>query len=199
MDRPKWCRRRRAEQNEENNNQPYFFTMSMRFVADDMVAWPEAGGRSISFVVKGTPVVQKRTVMAWKGRVRPHLLDPSMNAKRLFAQAVRIEMAAIGLSQEIYFTETTAIRCKVKFVLPRPKKDLVMTPTPHLVVGGASSFPRGKDIDNLLKFVMDALEETIYVNDTNIIRVEAEKCYATDILEAVGWTELRFWKVVFTG
>jgi hypothetical protein len=79
----------------------------MRFVADDMVAWPEAGGRSISFVVKGTPVVQKRTVMAWKGRVRPHLLDPSMNAKRPFAQAVRIGMAAIGLSQEIYFTETT--------------------------------------------------------------------------------------------
>jgi hypothetical protein len=105
----------------ENNNQPYFLTTSIRFVADDMVAWPEAGGRSISFVVKGTPVIQKRTVVAWKGGLRSHLLDPSMNAKRLFAQAVRIEMAAIGLSQEIYFTETMAICCKVKFVLPRPK------------------------------------------------------------------------------
>jgi hypothetical protein len=164
--------------------------MSIRFVADDMVAWPEAEGRLISFVVKGTPAVQKRTVMAWKGCLRPHLLDPSMNAKRLFAQAVWIEMAAIGLPQEIYFTETTAICCKVNLILPRPKKDLAMMPTPHLVVSGASSFPRGKEVNNLLKFVMDAIEETLYVNNTNIICVEAKKCYAMDILEAVGWTEL---------
>ncbi len=44
---------------------------------------------------------------------------------------------------------------------------------------------------------MDALEQTLYMNDTNIVHVECEKCFcASDSVDSVGWTELNFWKVV---
>jgi hypothetical protein len=51
--------------------------------------------------------------------------------------------------------------------------------------------------NNLLKFVMDVLEETLYMNNTNIVCAgKIKKCHSTDILEAVGWTKLHFIKVV---
>ncbi len=82
---------------------------------------------------------------------------------------------------------------KVKFVLARPKKDFEN----NKLKANATSFPRGKDVDNLLKFVLDALEQTLYMNDTNIVHVECEKCFcASDSVDSVGWTELNFWKVV---
>ena len=169
-------------------------TMTAKFEAVNMVA--NAGG-SISFMVKGNPTVQRRTVMCWKGRPQPCLLDPSKNTKDLFAKAVRLEMKAIGLPELLYFAESTAIALRVKFVLPRPKKDLVKKKDGLTgLTDNASSFPRGKDVDNLLKFVQDALQQTLYMNDSDIVRVEAEKCYCNeDITESLGWTELHFWKV----
>jgi Holliday junction resolvase RusA-like endonuclease len=167
------------------------------YEVEDMVACTDAVGRSISFTVKGNPTVQSRTVMAWKGRAKPYLLDPSKKSKRLFAKAVRREMKAIALPQSLYFSDPTALALRVKFVLPRHKKDLVVRDGG--VVGlkaNASSFPRGKDVDNLLKFVKDALQATLYRNDTNVVTVNAEKCFASDLSEAVGWTELTFFKVV---
>ncbi len=164
------------------------------FKADDMVACTSPGGQSLSFVVKGHPTIQERAGVNWKGRFRPVIYDPSQKNKALFCEAVRVEMAAIGLPTEAYFCDQTAIKLKVKFVLPRPKKDVQKK---KVKPNRALSFPRGKDIDNLLKFVMDALEQTLYMNDTDIVHVECEKCCcASDSVDSVGWTELNFWKVV---
>jgi Holliday junction resolvase RusA-like endonuclease len=167
------------------------------FKVEDMVACSDAVGRSISFTVKGNPTVQSRTVMAWKGREKPCLLDPSKKSKRLFAEAVRLEMKAIALPESLYFSEATALALRVKFVLPRHKKDLVFKKGVLSLAANAPSFPRGKDVDNLLKFVKDALEDTLYKNDTDVVKVKAEKCFSSDISEAVGWTELTFFKVVY--
>jgi Holliday junction resolvase RusA-like endonuclease len=78
-----------------------------------------------------------------------------------------------------------------------PKKNL-QKKRKKLKANCALSFPHGKDIDNLLKFVMDALEQTLYMNDTNIVHVECEKCYcgSNDNVDFVRWTKLNFWKVV---
>jgi hypothetical protein len=62
-------------------------------------------------------------------------------------------MAAIGLPTEAYFCNKTAIKLKLKFVLARLKKDFEKN---KLKANHAMSFPRGKDINNLLKFIMDA-------------------------------------------
>ncbi len=110
------------------------------FVATDMVACTQAGGRSISFVVKGSPSVQSRNIIAWKGRSKPLLFDPSSSNKILFRDAVRLEMQAVGLSMENYFNDATAIQMRVKFVLPRRRKDVVMRPSPPHLAANARPF-----------------------------------------------------------
>jgi Holliday junction resolvase RusA-like endonuclease len=160
----------------------------MIFVADDMVACNNAGGRSISFVMKGSATIHRKNIMPWKGCSRPLLVNPSSSNMLLFCEAVRLEMEVIGLPME------------VKFILSRRRMDLVMQPSPpHLTANAPSfphGFPHGKDIDNLLKFVMDELEQTLYKNDINILCGGVKKCCASDIMEKVGWTEVHFWKVV---
>jgi Holliday junction resolvase RusA-like endonuclease len=42
---------------------------------------------------------------------------------------------------------------------------------------------------------LDALEKTIYMDDTQIVKLEASKVYPTDVTDRVGWTELDFVKV----
>lgn len=165
----------------------------MRFVADDMVACLETRGRSLSFVVKGTPTVQRRHTTVWKNRTLPYHFDPSAKEKQLFAAAVRLEMESLGLTTFPYFTtgSTTPIMMDIKFVIPRQKKDLVMHPSPPHLAPNASACPTGKDVDNLLKFVMDALEKTLYTNDANVVGGYIVKCHSTNILEDVGWTEIR--------
>ena len=168
----------------------------VHFQATDMVASNSPGGPSISFVVKGMPTVQDRTGVSWKTQTRARVYDPSSKNKSNFAKAVKLEMGAVGVTVLPYFTDSTALLLKAKFVLPRPKNELDRRKTPPELAVGAMSFPRGKDLDNLVKFAMDALQGILYANNTNIICAEIQKCYACDILEGVGWTELDFAKVV---
>jgi hypothetical protein len=90
----------------------------MRFEAEDMVACLDTGVRLLSFVVKGSPSIQKRPVMVW-------------TPLQMKMVAVRLEMASMGLTTFPYFTEdATAIKVDVKFVVPRTRMDLVMHPSP---------------------------------------------------------------------
>ena len=105
-------------------------------------------------------------------------------------------MGAVGLTVLPYFKERTALLMKATFVLPRPKNELDMSKNPPELKLGVMSYPRGKDIDNLAKFVMDALAGVLYMDGTTIVCGEIEKSYSCDFCEAVGWTELEFSKVV---
>jgi Holliday junction resolvase RusA-like endonuclease len=174
-------------------------TPTPQFVVRDMVAYGGGGGLSIAFVVKGTPPVQKRHVTVWKGRPVPFQYDPSAGEKEKFANAVRLEMAAMGLTAFPYFTDSTALKVNLKFVLPRPKKEVVLRPpAPPQLVQGACPFPRGKDLDNMLKFVGDALQGTLYKDDTVIVRGgDLQKCYSPNLKDKVGWTEVHFIKVTY--
>jgi hypothetical protein len=82
----------------------------MNFEADDMVACTSPGEKSISFVVKGNPTIQMRVGVTWKGRCMPVIYEPSQKNKVLFLDAVRSEMAAIGLPTVAYFCDKTAIK-----------------------------------------------------------------------------------------
>ena len=73
--------------------------------------------------------------------------------------------------------------------------DLVGGQTVPYLAANACPFSRGKDMDDLLKFVMDALEQTLFTNNTSIVRVEAKQCHSTDILKSMGWTKFDFIKV----
>ena len=90
-----------------------------------------------------------------------------------------------------YFTSNEPIALEVVFVLPRRRMDLAKRGGRTVVTQTAHTFPRIKDVDNLLKFVMDALQSVLYANDDTITKVVVSKTYSENA-DALGWTEVCF-------
>jgi hypothetical protein len=67
----------------------------------------------------------------------------------------------------------------LKKVLKVPDGVTVLRPT-------AQAFPRKKDVDNMLKFVMDALQGVFYTNNMTITTVTVTKTFP-QIVDAGGW------------
>lgn len=162
-----------------------------------MVVSDGPDGQRIFFKVKGNPPVQqKRPRMNGKTSSSTYHYDPSSKTKQEFARMASDKTKACGQTTFPYFADTMAILLNAKFVLPRPKEDFIRNKTPLKLSANAASCPRGKDINNLQNFMMDALSGILYRNETKMLKGEVEKCYATNISEAVDWMELEFTKVV---
>jgi Holliday junction resolvase RusA-like endonuclease len=80
---------------------------------------------------------------------------------------------------------------EVAFVLPRHKKDWVRQGATTALTTTAQTFPRGKDINNMLKFVMDALQGVLFSNNATLTKVIVIKLFPQKA-DARGWTEVQF-------
>jgi Holliday junction resolvase RusA-like endonuclease len=160
----------------------------------DFMEAVSASGRSIAFVVKGDPPSQERARIAAirdraSDRMRAHLYDPSSRLKIRFRSTVQRSMVQYGLRAP-YFAADEAVTVHVKFVLPRRRQDLVRHDDGTVTLApDAQRFPRNKDVDNMLKFVMDALEGVIYHNDVIITKVIVSKIFPAE-LDSTGWTDI---------
>jgi Holliday junction resolvase RusA-like endonuclease len=154
-----------------------------------------ASGRSISFVVTGDPPAQERARIAVtrappSNRLRPYLYDPSSRKKNRYAHILRTTMDDYGLNTP-YFSPDEPISVYVNFVLPRRRQDIRAGGVNVMLTPGAQTFPRNKDVDNMLKFLMDALQGVVYHNDVTITKAVVSKLFSEDA-ESAGWTEVRF-------
>jgi Holliday junction resolvase RusA-like endonuclease len=152
--------------------------------------------RLLSFVVLGDPPTQQRHRMAFRRapatnmRMMPHIYDPSARAKIHYAAMVRAAMYSYGLTRP-YFTEEEPLTLEVVFVLPRRRQDLVRRWGRTSLTSTAQTFPRRKDIDNMLKFLMDALQGELYHDDVTITKVILSKMFAENPGAGRGWTEVQ--------
>jgi Holliday junction resolvase RusA-like endonuclease len=89
----------------------------------------------------------------------------------------------MGLTQFPYFLLGDPIQLTIKFVLPVPLVDIQGD---HMRPGALPYPHQNGDINNLLKFTLDALEKTIYMNDTQIVRLVPSKVYPTNVIVSVG-------------
>jgi crossover junction endodeoxyribonuclease RusA len=64
---------------------------------------------------------------------------------------------------------TGPLEMNLTFVMPRPKR---------LKLGGREPYDRKPDLDNMEKAVMDALNERIYVDDSQVCSKTSKKWYA---------------------
>ena len=154
-----------------------------------------ASGRSLSFVITGDPPSQERARIGVtrpppNSRLRPYLYDPSSRRKERYATMVRTTMENYGLNTP-YFAADEPIMVCVKFILPRRRQDLLSEGGHTVLTADAQAFPRNKDVDNMLKFLMDALQGVLYENDVTITKALVTKLFA-DEADAPGWTEVRF-------
>ena len=158
---------------------------------ESMVEVVGATTSSMAFTMLGDPPVQRCTRIAWRGllgRVRqqmrrrmaartPIIYDPSRGDKIRYRAALVAAFNELGLSDNLpYFAEGAPLQLVVKFVCPRPL---------HVV----QAFPRRKDLDNLVKFVMDAFHDVFYGNDTVVVKITAEKAFPP-VGSAGAWTEV---------
>jgi Holliday junction resolvase RusA-like endonuclease len=166
----------------------------MTSTVEDLMEVRNASGRAVSFIVTGDPPTQERSRMAFMRAFRPRMYDPSSRKKRLYAAMVRTAMATHGLTVPAtyglaapYFSADEPISFRLLLVLPRRKQDLMVRDGVTVVRPTAQAFPRKKDVDNMLKFVMDALQGVLYWNDVTITSVSVTKTFP-EIADAGGWT-----------
>ena len=122
---------------------------------------------SISFSVPIAPVPQPRQRMTVRGKF-PVSYTPSKHPVNEFKATIR-QVAA----EYIPRPASGAVRLEVTFIFPRPRlKIWKRKPMPRMRHTGA------RDIDNLLKSVMDALPGIAYHKDGQVSSILAEKYIA---------------------
>ena len=130
----------------------------------------------MKFELQGKPKPLKRHRTTRRG----HCYDPSKSDKQEWINKAPIP----------YEPLTNAIRVELYFYFPRPKSHFrtgkfsnqlrKSAPTTHI---------KKPDIDNCIKFCLDAMNHHFYVDDCQIISVKAQKSY-TDRSDNEGYTKV---------
>jgi Holliday junction resolvase RusA-like endonuclease len=128
--------------------------MTVHFVADAL-AVSNSDGKvlSVDIHVDGEPRVQERPRHCHRGS-KHWVYDPTKELKAEFREVVKAAFTDLGIHDFPLFG----------------------VPLKYIIVFGVSN-PE-KDVDNLLKFVMDALETVIYANDNKVRKVDMEANFA---------------------
>jgi Holliday junction resolvase RusA-like endonuclease len=174
------------------NNQPFLIKTSiMVYWVSDMMALEDSKGTTLSYVVSGTPPVQERARMNHKNRDKPTIYDPTSGAKKRYGLAVKQAMVDIGLVNFPHLSGKEPVTLVAKFFLPRRKKDYKLQGKVFILTDQAQVYPECKDVDNLLKFVMDALGEIVYKNDNCVVTGVSKKRFPpTAQSNSEGWAEV---------
>jgi Holliday junction resolvase RusA-like endonuclease len=138
---------------------------------------------AISFVVLGDPPVQLRPKIAYRTRAKPVYYDPSSSEKRLWASLVR---EAIMKTENIDFPvfhdclTTKGLSLTVEFHMKRQQLDFKKKRGQLILKDECQLYPGVKDINNMIKFVMDSLHDILYVDDKIIVKVVSQKLFTKD-------------------
>lgn len=143
--------------------------VSSKTGAEDLSGAPEGHGQSVSFTVYGDPIPlsRHRTV---SGGLRTY--NPSANDQRKFAKACI--SAGVLPSQPI----EGPVEAIMTFYFPRPKSHYRTGKYAGQLKDGQDVWhAKRKDLDNLVKFVLDSLNSLAYVDDGQVCSIKAMKLY----------------------
>jgi Holliday junction resolvase RusA-like endonuclease len=74
---------------------------------------------------------------------------------------------------------TNPIKCELQFYCKRPKSHFKTGKKSNELKENAPTYnTNNKDLDNMVKFVLDALNDKLYVDDCQIIEITCKKLYA---------------------
>jgi Holliday junction resolvase RusA-like endonuclease len=110
--------------------------------------------------------------------------DPSKKEKDDFIKAI-IE----GLPKD---KMTKPIRCVLNFYCKRPKTHYKTGKNSNVLKDTSPKYNiNNKDLDNMVKFVLDALNDKLYVDDSLIFEINCSKLYS----EGDGYIYVKFMEV----
>ena len=109
------------------------------------------------YIVKGEPQSLKRHRTGKYGTY-----NPSAEKQKQFASSFDYEGEPL----------TDYLSMEMIFVFERPKS--------HAKLSNPPKYPKRKDIDNLIKFVLDALNGKLYEDDCQVVSIKATKIYGDE-------------------
>ena len=110
----------------------------------------------IQLTILGPPVAQPRP----RGRIVNHrivIFNPTTRVMNVFKRSVRLALGGLGVVQWPVLDNESAIKVSVDFFVTN----------------------MSKDIDNLVKFVLDGLQGVLYADDRKIVSIKAHKHRST--------------------
>ena len=145
----------------------------------------QGGKRIISFRMLGEPPVQQHHRIAfrgirrgwWVGRGQAFLYDPCSRQKSQYREALLAAFQDLQLVTIPSFLRATPLRLVVNFVCSRP-------------ITANQLFPTKKDVDNMVKFIMDAFQNVLYFDDKVIVTVNSRKTFPTAGSPVPAWTDM---------
>jgi Holliday junction resolvase RusA-like endonuclease len=124
----------------------------------------------IEMTVQYEPTSLKRH----RHRLKGGTYDPSKKEKDAF-----LSMVLNTLDQDTFVKMTKPIKCTLHFYSKRPKNHYKSGKKSEELKENAPKYnTNNKDLDNMVKFVLDALNYTLYEDDRQIIEIHCIKSYS---------------------
>ena len=133
---------------------------------------PDSNIDTINISIAGDPRTQERPRFV-SGSKRP--FDPSADFKVAFKQAVHEALTLLNGDFDPPFFGDQCIRIHLTFEFKCPASHCVRGDREGNLLFDAAQFPHRPDIDNLSKFVLDAIEDVMHNNDGKIVELFAKK------------------------
>jgi Holliday junction resolvase RusA-like endonuclease len=153
--------------------------MFFRIPCAEFSAYPD-GHKMLTFTVVGDFPAYERVRVNCKNK---RAFDPASKKKKNFAKELKeaFEDASIPL---LPFApdEKKGLVLTATFGLPRNKGDFRVKggkPT-NVLKDSAQAVPLKKDVDNMVKFLMDAVNHAVYDNDNVVVELHVKKEFLTD-------------------
>ena len=126
----------------------------------------------LQFTCLGKPYVQKRAKMSYRNKKQPVYYDPSNKDKKIWKNNFQSSLLLAGVKQVPIFgsnpLQDKGIILEIDFFIPRPAVDYCIKKGTKKLKLTTHLYPSLKDIDNMIKFYMDAMQDVAYAND-NVI------------------------------
>ncbi len=76
---------------------------------------------------------------------------------------------------------TKPIKCNLHFYCKRPKSHYKSGKNSHILKDTSPKYnTNNKDLDNMVKFILDALNDKLYLDDCQIIEITCKKLYSEE-------------------
>ena len=158
------------------------FNGNSEFVGVNFKVWtdppvqlrPKIAGKRITVIRKGFAVL------------KPFLYDPSGEKKNAWKSLLKEELSGNGVNDFPLFPKrstdySSGLKLVIEFYLPRRKLDYHQNKGSWVLKKIRHFFPHKKDLDNMLKFAMDAMEGVVFENDQAITVIQAAKYFVDDL------------------
>ena len=76
---------------------------------------------------------------------------------------------------------TKPIKCSLNFYCKRPKSHYKTGKNAHILKETSPKYnTNNKDLDNMVKFILDALNDKLYIDDCQIVEITCKKLYSEE-------------------